>query len=73
MVTLYSCRLGWTRQVPITEEGRIVFKILTDKYTGKRLLEMPRHRWKLIPKLILNEQALIHGIGLILLRMRIIR
>ena len=28
------------------EEGRSTFKILTDKPTGKRYLEMPRRRWQ---------------------------
>ena len=28
------------------EEGRIYFKILTGKRTGKRPLERPRRRWK---------------------------
>ena len=37
-------RLRWTGQVARMEEGRRVFKMLTDKPTGKRPLRRPKRR-----------------------------
>ena len=41
-----SKRLRWAGHVARMEEGRIAFKILTGKPTGKRHLGGPRHRWE---------------------------
>ena len=41
-----SRRLRWTGYVVGMEEGRSLFKIVIGKLTGKRPLEMPRHRWE---------------------------
>ena len=41
-----SRRLRWAGHVARMEEGRSPFKILTDKSTGKILLESPRSRWE---------------------------
>ena len=41
-----SRRLRWAGHVARMEEGRIGFKILTYKPTGKRPLERPRRRWE---------------------------
>ena len=41
-----SRRLRWAGQVARMEEDRCVFKILTGKPTGKRLLGMSRRRWE---------------------------
>ena len=43
---IQSRRLRWEGHVARIEEGRSAFKILTDKPTGKRHLERPRHRWE---------------------------
>ena len=39
-------RLRWTSHVARMEEGRNVFKILTDNTIGKRPLGRPTRRWK---------------------------
>ena len=41
-----SRRLRWAGHVARIEEGRIAFKILTRKPTGKRPLGRPRRRWE---------------------------
>jgi hypothetical protein len=41
-----SRRLRWAGHVAKMEEGRIAFKILTGKPTGKRPLRRSRHRWE---------------------------
>ena len=41
-----SRRLRWAGHVARMEEGRIAFKILTSKPTGKRPLGRPRRRWE---------------------------
>ena len=41
-----SRRLRWTGLVARMEVGRRVFKILTGKPTGNRLLGRPRRRWE---------------------------
>ena len=41
-----SIRLRWTGHAARMQEGRSVFKILTGKPTGKRLLGRPRRRWE---------------------------
>ena len=41
-----SRRIRWADNVTNIEEGTSVFKILTDKSTGKRLLGRPRRRWE---------------------------
>ena len=41
-----SRRLRWAGHVGGMEEDRNVFKILTGKPTGKRLLGRPRRRWE---------------------------
>ena len=42
-----KCRkLGWPGDDARMEEGKIAFKILTGKPTGKRSLGMPRPRWE---------------------------
>ena len=41
-----SRRLRWASHVARMEEVRCVFKILSGKFTGKRPLRRPRHRWK---------------------------
>ena len=38
-------RLGWTGNVARMKEGRNAFQITAGKSTGKRNLEMPKHRW----------------------------
>ena len=50
-----SRRLRWAGHVARTEEGRSVFKILTGKPTGKRLLGRPRRRWEYNIRLYLEE------------------
>ena len=47
------------------EEGRIVFKMLTGKPTGKRPLRKPRRRWEGNIAIDLKEIIEIGGIGLI--------
>ena len=41
-----SRRLIWAGNVARMEEGRMSFKILTGKPTGKRPLGKPRRRWE---------------------------
>ena len=41
-----SRKLRWAGHVARMEEGRIAFKILTGKPTGKRILGRPRRRWE---------------------------
>ena len=41
-----STRLRWAGHVARMEEGRIAFKMLTGKPTGKRPLGRPRRRWE---------------------------
>ena len=41
-----SGNLSWAGHVPIIEEGRTAFKILTGKSTGKRPFGRLRHRWE---------------------------
>ena len=54
------------------EEGRSTFKMLTGKFTRKRLLGRPRRRWEDYIRIDLKEKVSIRGIGLILLRIEII-
>ena len=54
--------------VPITEEGRSAFKILTGKCTGKRPLGKHMHRWEDNVRMDLKERGSMQGIGLIRLR-----
>jgi hypothetical protein len=53
-------------------EERSVFKILTGKPKGKRLLRRPRCRWEDNIRMDLKEIVSIRGIGLIQLRIGII-
>ena len=46
LVNIISKRLRWAGQVARMEEGRISFKILTGKHTGRRSLGRPKHRWE---------------------------
>ena len=41
-----SKRLRWAGHVARMEEGGRAFKIITGKFTGKRLLGRPRRRWE---------------------------
>ena len=41
-----SRRLRWAGHVARMEEGRSVFRVLTDKPIGKRPLGRPRRRWE---------------------------
>jgi hypothetical protein len=41
-----SRRFKWAGHVVTLEEGRRAFKILTDKYTGKRPFGRPRCKWE---------------------------
>ena len=54
------------------EESRSVFKILTGKPTGQRLLGRPSHRWEDNIRMDLEEVGIHAGIGLIRLRIGII-
>jgi hypothetical protein len=67
-----SRRLRLTGHVARMEEGRSAVKVLTGKPTGKRLLEMPRHRWEDNIKRILKKRLSIRGIEIIRLRIGII-
>ena len=41
-----SRKLRWTCHVAKMDDGRSVFRILTGKPAGKRLLRRHRHRWE---------------------------
>ena len=43
---LHSLYRSPTRHIVRMEEGKISFKVLTDKHTGMRPLGRPRRRWK---------------------------
>ena len=45
-MVIKSRRLRWAGHVARMEEGRSVFKIVTDKPTGKRPLGRSRRRWE---------------------------
>ena len=47
--------MRWAVHVARMEEGRIAFKILTRKPTGKRPLGRPEHRWEDIIRMDLEE------------------
>ena len=55
------------------EERRNAFKILTGKPTGKRPLGRPRRIWEGTIRMEFKEKVSIRGIGLIRLRIGIIR
>ena len=59
-----SRRLRWPGHVVRMEEGR--------RYTGKRPLGRPRHRWEDNVRMDLEEIGIIQGIGLIRLRIGVI-
>jgi hypothetical protein len=50
-----SRRLRWAGRVPKMEVGRIVFKILTGRPTGKSPLGRPRHKWEDNIRIYLQE------------------
>ena len=50
-----SGRLRCARPEVRMKEGRIVFRILTSKPTGKRTLGRPRRRWEDRIRLVLKE------------------
>ena len=62
----------WSGHVARMEEGKIAFKILTDKPTGKRPLGRSRRRWEDSFRLDLKEIGIIRGFGLFRLRIGII-
>ena len=47
--------LRWVWHVGRMEEGRSVFKILTDKRRGKGPLKRPRYKWEDILRINLKE------------------
>ena len=47
--------MRWAGHVARMEEGRIAFKILTGKPTGKRPLGRPRRRWEDNIRMYLEE------------------
>ena len=55
------------------EDGRSAFKMLIGKPTGKRPLEWPRHSWKGHIGMKLKEIGVKRRIGLIWLRIGVIR
>ena len=67
-----SIRLRLTGHVARLEEGRIAFKILAGKPTGKIPLGRPRRRWEDNIRMDLEEIGINAGIGLIRLRIGII-
>jgi len=50
-----SRKLRWAGHVARMEEGRIAFKTLTSKPTGKRPMGRPRRRWEDNIKIDLEE------------------
>ena len=52
---IISRRLRWAGHVARMMEGSSVFKILIDKFTGKRPLGRPRRRWEDNIKMDLEE------------------
>ena len=56
-----SRRLRWAGHVAKMEEGRSVFKILTDIPMGKRPLGRPRRRWEDNLRMDLEEIRIIAG------------
>ena len=66
-----SRRLRWGGHVARMKEGS--FKIVTGKPTGKRPLGRPRRRWKDNIRMDLKVIGINRGIGLIRLRIGIIR
>ena len=70
-----SRRMRWAGNVARMEEDRSAFKIVTSKPTGKRLLGMPKRRrgGEVNVRMILKKLVSIRGIGLIRLRIGIIR
>ena len=67
-----SRRLRWADHLARMEEGKNVFKILTDKPVGKRTVGRPRRRWKENIRMDLKEIGINRGIGLIRLIIGII-
>ena len=55
-----SRRLRWAGHVARMEEGRSVFKILTDKPSGKRPLGRSRRRWSKGEHVSLKTLRLMH-------------
>ena len=47
--------MRWTGHVARMEATKSSFKILTDKFTRKRLLGRPRHRWEENNRMRLKE------------------
>ena len=41
-----SRRLRWADHITRMKDGRIALNLLTDKPTGNKHLERPRHRWE---------------------------
>ena len=68
-----SKRLRWAGHIARMEEGRSAFKILTGTSTGKKPLEGLSVDGKTKLEEILKKQVSIRGIGLIRLRIGIIR
>ena len=56
-----SRRLRWEGNVLRMEEGRIAFKILTGKPTGKRPLGRPTRRWEDNIRMDLGEMGINAG------------
>ena len=68
-----SRRLRQAGDVARMEEYRSAFNILTGTPAGKRPLETPRRRWEDNIRMSLKELVSIRGIGLIRLRVGIIK
>ena len=68
-----STRLRWAGRVARMKEGRSAFKMLTGKPTGKRPLGRPRRRWQDNVEWTLKRYVSMRVIGLIRLRIGIIR
>ena len=56
-----SRKLRWAGHVARMEEGRIAFKTLTSKPTGKRPMGRPRRRWEDNIKMDLEEISINAG------------
>ena len=54
-----SRRLRWAGHVARTEEGRVAYKIVTGKCTGKCILERSRRRWEDNIRMDLKEVNLV--------------
>ena len=55
---IISRRLRWAGHVARMKESRTVFKTLTDKPIGKRLLGRPRRRWEKNIRMSLKEMGI---------------